>query len=132
MTIEERMSGYAAYHKNPKNKLTHFFGVPMVYYGPLIALGWVRPEVFGVTVSLAWVIFAATMIWYFTLDVQLATIMTIISLPIVYLCDLASQLPFTESLILFRPSRLAAGSSSWWATYSRGGVRPCSIICRSR
>ena len=99
-TIEERMSGYAAYHKHPKNKLTHFFGVPMVYYSPLIAIGWVRFPIAGLDISLAWVLFALVMIWYLTLDKGLATIMIIISLPIMYLCDLASKLPFTESLTL--------------------------------
>lgn len=101
-TLEERMSGYAAYHKDPRNKLTHFFGVPMVYYSPLIAFGWVPLfEISGFTVTLAWVLFAITMIWYFTLDVQLATIMTIISLPIVYATDVAAKLPFMESLTIF-------------------------------
>lgn len=100
-TIEERMAGYAAYHKDPKNKLTHFFGVPMVYYSPLIAFGWLRFELFGLDASVAWVLFAVTMVWYFTLDFGLATIMTIISLPIVALCDMASRLPFSESLTIF-------------------------------
>jgi len=95
------MSGYAAYHKDPRNKLTHFFGVPMVYYSPLIALGWLRFDVMGMNVSLAWIVFAAVMIWYFTLDLQLAFIMTVISLPILVACDMAARLPFRESLILF-------------------------------
>lgn len=99
-TIEERMSGYAAYHKHPKNKLTHFFGVPMVYYSPLIAIGWVEVPIGEMRISLAWIIFAITMIWYFTLDFQLAGLMTLISIPIVYLCDMASRLEFTDSLYL--------------------------------
>lgn len=100
-TIEERMAGYAAYHQNPKNKLTHFFGVPMVYYSPLIPIGWVRFELFGWDASLAWIVFAIVMIWYFTLDITLASIMTVISLPIVALCDNLSKLPLTESLTIF-------------------------------
>jgi hypothetical protein len=55
-------------------------------------------DISGFTITLAWVLFAITMIWYFTLDIQLATIMTIISLPIVYATDIAAKLPFTESL----------------------------------
>jgi uncharacterized membrane protein YGL010W len=100
-TIEERMSAYAAYHQNPKNKLTHFFGVPMVYYSPLIPIGWIRFEILGQDFSLAWVVFLATMVWYFSLDWKLASIMTIISLPIVYGCDLIAKFPFRESLVIF-------------------------------
>ena len=98
--FENRMSGYAAYHKHPRNKFTHFFGVPMVYYSPLIALGWVRFEIAGVDLSFAWVVFAAIMIWYFTMDVTFAAIMTVVSIPIVYLCDSAAKLPFNESLTI--------------------------------
>lgn len=99
-TIEERMAGYSAYHRHPKNKLTHFFGVPMVYYSPLIALGWVQIPAFGMQISLIWPVFAAVMIWYFTLDLMLASLMAVISAPIVYTCWQASLLPFNESLTL--------------------------------
>lgn len=94
------MAGYSAYHRHPKNKLTHFFGVPMVYYSPLIAIGWVQIPAFGMQISLIWPVFAAVMIWYFTLDLMLASLMTVISLPIVYACWQASLLPFSESLTL--------------------------------
>jgi uncharacterized membrane protein YGL010W len=100
-TIEERMAGYAAYHKDSRNKLTHFFGVPMVYYSPLIAIGWIRFELLGVDASVAWILFAITMLWYFTLDFGLAMIMTLISIPIMIFCDYASRLPFSESLTIF-------------------------------
>ncbi len=101
-TIDERMSGYAAYHKNPKNKFTHFFGVPMVYYSPLIALGWVPLfDLGGFTITLAWAVFALVMIWYFTLDIQLASIMLLISIPIVYATDIVAKMPFYESLTIF-------------------------------
>lgn len=100
-TIEERMAGYAAYHQNPKNKLTHFFGVPMVYYSPLIPIGWIRFELAGLDLSLAWIVFGLVMIWYYTLDVSLATIMLVISLPIVMLCNHLAKLPFQESLTIF-------------------------------
>ncbi len=100
-TIEERMAGYAAYHQNPKNKLTHFFGVPMVYYSPLIPIGWIRFELAGLDLSLAWILFFIVILWYFTLDITLASIMTIISIPIVTLCDNISKLPWQESLTIF-------------------------------
>lgn len=100
-TIEERMAAYAAYHKNPKNKFTHFIGVPMVYYSPLIPIGWIRFEIVGWEISLAWILFIIVMLWYFSLDITLATIMTIISIPLVMLCDKISKLPFQESLTIF-------------------------------
>jgi len=102
-SIEDRMAGYAAYHRNPKNKLTHFFGVPMVYYTPLIPLGWswARFEVAGLELSLAMVVFLLVMLWYFTLDWQLASWMVVLSLPIVIGMDWISRMEFTQSLWIF-------------------------------
>ena len=32
-TLEQQMSFYAAYHQDPRNKATHFVGVPMIIFG---------------------------------------------------------------------------------------------------
>ena len=100
-TIEERMAGYAAYHQDHRCQATHLFGVPMVFYSPLIPLGWIRWELGGIEFSLGMLILAAILIWYFTLDRGLAGILTLISLPMVYLTDLAATLPFQQSLAIF-------------------------------
>jgi uncharacterized membrane protein YGL010W len=100
-TIEDRMAGYSAYHRDFRNKITHFFGVPMVYYSPLIALGWIRFDLFGLDLSISWILFALVMIWYFTLDVRLSILMLLISLPIVYLTDIISKMEFQQSLYIF-------------------------------
>ena len=32
LTLRQQMQCYGAYHRNPQNKLTHFFGVPLVTF----------------------------------------------------------------------------------------------------
>ncbi|MDX1961311.1 MAG: Mpo1-like protein [Leptospiraceae bacterium] len=100
-TFEERMAGYMAYHRDPRNRFTHFFGVPMVFYSPLIALGWARTEIAGVEVTLAAIVCTLVMLWYIKLDWSLGLIMSLLSIPAYYYCDLASKLPFNESLTIF-------------------------------
>ncbi len=105
-TLAERMGGYAAYHRDPRCKLPHLFGVPLAFYSPLIALGWLRFDLpdfgYGVfSLSLAMLVLAAVMIWYIKLDVVFGSIMTLISIPAAYACDAAAQLPFLTSLALF-------------------------------
>ncbi|MCR9142655.1 MAG: DUF962 domain-containing protein [bacterium] len=101
-TLAERMGGYAAYHRDPRNKFTHLFGVPLAFYSPLIALGWLRlPLSGGFEISLAMVVLALVMIWYIKLDWIFGTVMTLISVPVMILCDMASQLPFLTSLAVF-------------------------------
>ena len=31
-SLKEQMQSYGAYHKDPRNKLTHFLGVPLVTF----------------------------------------------------------------------------------------------------
>ena len=107
-TLEERMGSYAAYHRDPRNKFTHLFGVPLAFYSPLIALGWLRLPVAGIEISLAMVVLALVMIWYIKLDWIFGSVMTLISLPILYLCDLASQLPFLTSSAVFAGTTIVA------------------------
>ena len=41
-TLEQQMSFYLRYHRNPWNKLTHFFGVPIIISALFISFGWLR------------------------------------------------------------------------------------------
>ena len=60
------LSGYARYHRDQRNILSHFIGVPLIVFavGALLA----RPvfEVAGVQLSPAWIVFAVTAAWYLT------------------------------------------------------------------
>lgn len=100
-TFQKRMIGYASYHRDPRNKFTHLFGVPMVFYSPLIALGWLRMPVGGFELSAALVVLVAVMFWYLILEWKLGTLMSLISVPAFYLCDMVSKLPFAQSLAIF-------------------------------
>jgi uncharacterized membrane protein YGL010W len=115
--FEQRMIGYSAYHRDPRNKFTHLFGVPMVFYSPLIALGWLRFEIAGVELTLAMFVLAAVMLWYIKLDRMFGLIMTAISLPVAYACEQISQLPFATSLTIFLAIKL-----SGWAIQLIGHV----------
>ena len=60
------LSGYATYHRDQRNILSHFIGVPLIVFaiGALLA----RPAfgVAGLALSPAWIVFAATTAWYLT------------------------------------------------------------------
>jgi uncharacterized membrane protein YGL010W len=60
------LSGYAQYHRDQRNILSHFIGVPLIVFaiGALLA----RPAfgVAGLTLSPAWIVFTATTAWYLT------------------------------------------------------------------
>jgi uncharacterized membrane protein YGL010W len=100
-TLEQQMSFYAAYHQDPRNKATHFVGVPMIIFGLFIALGWARIEVGGVTLSAAMLLAAAVLVWYFLLDVPLALAMLVANAVLLYLADMVSLQPIGAGALWF-------------------------------
>ena len=76
-TLEEQMSVYLRYHRNPKNRMTHFVGVPLIMFSLFVLLGLLRAEVGGFSISAATVLAVAVLIYYFRLDAVLAAAMTL-------------------------------------------------------
>lgn len=62
----ELLTQYAAYHRDRRNIVTHFVGVPMIVFGVGVFL--TRPTIaaFGLTVTVAWLLWAAASLWYLT------------------------------------------------------------------
>lgn len=100
-TLEEQMSFYAAYHQDARNKATHFVGVPMIIFGLFIALGWVRLDMGGVTLTAAMLLAAVVLAWYFVLDVPLALAMLAVNAILLYLADFVAQQPIGTGLVWF-------------------------------
>jgi len=100
-TLERQMSFYAAYHQDPRNKATHFAGVPMIIFGLFVALGWARVEAGGVTLTAAMLLAAVVLAWYFLLDVPLALAMLVANAVLLYLADRVSVLPIATGAFWF-------------------------------
>lgn len=73
------MAVYAAYHRNPVNRLTHFVGVPLIMFAVLLALSRVELGLPGVNGSGAMLLALLVVAYYFALDVGLAAAMTVIT-----------------------------------------------------
>ena len=69
LTLKQQMQSYGAYHRDPRNKLTHFFGVPLVTFSLFLFFGWFRfvhPEVLPITA--ATLFYLGVTVYYFRLD----------------------------------------------------------------
>jgi uncharacterized membrane protein YGL010W len=86
-SLEEQMAFYAAYHHDPRNKATHFVGVPVIMLAILIPLSWLRVEVAGFDVTAAMLLSAAVLAYYFLLDVPLALAMLVVIGALVWLAE---------------------------------------------
>ena len=58
------LSQYAEYHRDRRNILTHFIGVPMIVFGVSVLMAGMRFSVSGVSLSLAQGVFALVALWY--------------------------------------------------------------------
>lgn len=76
-TLEEQMSVYLRYHRNPKNRLTHFVGVPLIMFSLFVLLDLARFELGGFSISAATVLAVVVLVYYFRLDAVLAAAMTL-------------------------------------------------------
>lgn len=75
-SLAEQMSVYQQYHRNAKNKATHFVGVPAIVLGVMLSLSWLP---LGHTpFTLADVAVIPVLLYYFRLDVPLAIAATIL------------------------------------------------------
>jgi uncharacterized membrane protein YGL010W len=99
--LEEQMSFYGAYHRDGRNRATHFVGVPVIIFALLVALGWLRMNVGGVSLSAAMLFVLIVHAYYFRLDLALAAAMAIVTLVLLYFSEQAAQLPFARSLAIF-------------------------------
>ena len=60
----ELLAQYAEYHRDRRNIVTHFFGVPMIVFAVGVLLGGAHFVVGGVALTPAWLAFALAALWY--------------------------------------------------------------------
>lgn len=109
-TLAEQIGAYAAYHRDGRNKLTHFVGVPLVIFALFVFLGWLRcyhaPEV---PFTGATLFYAVVSIYYLRLDWQIAVLQSPVTLSLLWLADWVAVWPFRDSLLVF----LATFAAGW-------------------
>ena len=87
-TLEQEMAIYAAYHRDPRNKATHFVGVPLIMLALLVPLSLHRFELVGFSVTPAMLVAAALLAYYFVLDFALAVAMLVVLGALIWLAEL--------------------------------------------
>src|SRR5580692_6466430 len=101
-SLKHQLESYGAYHKDPRNRLTHFVGVPLVTFSLFLFLGWFRfvhaPEL---PITGATVFYLVVILYYLRLDWSIALLQAPFNLALLWLADRAALLPFGQSLSVF-------------------------------
>ena len=102
LTLKQQMESYGAYHKDPRNKLTHFVGVPLVTFSLFLALSWFRfvhPDILPITV--ATIFYVGVVVYYLRLDWAVALMQVPVTLTLLMIADWVAVMPFGRSISIF-------------------------------
>jgi uncharacterized membrane protein YGL010W len=101
-SLKQQLESYGAYHRDPRNKLTHFVGVPLVTFSLFQVLSWFRfiptPDL---PITAATVFYAVVFLYYLKLDWSVALLQAPFSLALLWLADRAAVLPVKLSVAVF-------------------------------
>jgi uncharacterized membrane protein YGL010W len=103
------LAEYAEYHRDRRNIVSHFIGVPMIVFGVGVLLARATFPAFGITSTLAWVVFALAAAWYLTRGNVVLGIA--VSVAVGILIKLATRSPAAASRIGW-PGASASSSSA--------------------
>ena len=101
-TLSEQLDAYAAYHRDGRNKLTHFVGVPLVTFSIFLFLGWLRFAPYpDIPYTGATLFYVSVFVYYLILDWQVALLQAPFTLTLLWLADRVALWPFGESALIF-------------------------------
>ncbi|HTV79890.1 MAG TPA: Mpo1-like protein [Steroidobacteraceae bacterium] len=72
------LADYGAYHRDSRNRLTHYFGVPAIIYAILIVPALHAVTLAGVAISLERLIVIPFVVFYLLLDLQLGVALALV------------------------------------------------------
>jgi uncharacterized membrane protein YGL010W len=77
-TLNDQLSQYAAYHRDRRNILTHFVGIPMIVLSIVVLLARPAFDVGGLPVSAATLCVVAATLYYLRLDLRFGLVMGVL------------------------------------------------------
>ena len=97
-----QLASYAAVHRDPRNKATHFIGIPVIVFSLLLVLGLWRIPVGGTVVTGALVVAVFAVLGWIALDFGVGLAMGVAMVPLWLAAEwLAAQLGVSGTCIAF-------------------------------
>ncbi|MSO64463.1 MAG: DUF962 domain-containing protein [Alphaproteobacteria bacterium] len=100
-SLAEQMAVYAAYHRDKRNRATHYLGVPAIAFAILIPMGWLWVPVGALPLSFAFVFIVVVLAYYIALDVAVGRVTAALFLPLFVLAQWVALLPWQSGLAIF-------------------------------
>ena len=77
-TLVDHLAQYAAYHRDSRNILSHFVGIPLIVLAVAVLLARPAVEAFGLWLSPATLAAVATAVFYLRLDLRFGLLMSLL------------------------------------------------------
>ncbi|SFR64264.1 Uncharacterized membrane protein YGL010W [Marinobacter daqiaonensis] len=77
-TITDQLANYASYHRDRRNIVTHFIGIPMIVVAIAILLARPSFEIAGITMAPIWLLAIASVAYYLVLDLRFGVVMGVL------------------------------------------------------
>lgn len=100
-TLAEHMAFYGCYHRDRRNRLTHFFGVPAIIFAVLIPLSLGQVTLGGVSATPALIWATVMALYYITLDIAIGLAMAALFVPLLWAAGAVAGLGTAPALSLF-------------------------------
>jgi len=100
-SLAEHMAFYSLYHRDPRNRLSHFFGVPVIVYAILIPMSFGRIPLGGMEVSVSGIFAGIMLVYYLSLDWMLGLAMAAVFVPICWAAQATAALGLGTALTMF-------------------------------
>ena len=98
LKLPDLLADYGGYHRDPRNRLTHYLGVPAITYAVLIPSALGALTIFGITFSLDRIIVAGFLLFYLILDLRLGIALTVVLTLLAWMAELTTQLGVSACL----------------------------------
>lgn len=92
-TLVENLGQYAAYHRDSRNIVTHFVGIPMIVLAVTMLLSRPYVDVAGIALSPALLLAVVTSLYYLRLDLRFGAVMSALLTLSVYVSALVATQP---------------------------------------
>jgi len=119
--FERQMATYSTYHRDPRNRLTHFFGVPAIIFALLVAMALLRWQIGGTVVSFAMVFSGAVFVLWLVMDIGIGAPLVALMLPVLVLAEyVARTSTVTTAWIVFAVFFVGGWAVQLWGHYYEG------------
>src|SRR2546429_9735849 len=85
--FRRELATYASYHRDARNRATHFAGIPAIVFSLLVPLALWRFRLFGLDASAAWIVAIVALAGWIALDLTIGLAMVVVIVPMLVIAE---------------------------------------------